>query len=154
MAETIESETVWRVINKVIADIIKRVKDVEEGVERDHGREEPFWDGYTTALYYIQDVIRTWGNDGEAVVTDALAEVDDGFKPDVEISRLQAIMRDLARLLVDNPTEYLLTTDVARGIKETRDLINALNNIGLDLQVKDNPAQNEDEGATDGNERD
>lgn len=154
MAETIESETAWRVINKVIADIIKRVKDVEEGVERDHDREEPFWNGYTTALYYIQDVIRTWGNDGEAVVTAALAEANDGFKPDVEISRVQDLMCGLARLLIDNPTEHLIATDVADGIKTARDLITVLGNIRIDLRTGDNQAQNEDEGATDGNERD
>ena len=154
MAETIESETVWRVVNKVIDDIIKRVKYVEKGVERDHGREEPFWNGYAAALYYIQDVIRAWGNDGEAVVNAALAEADGGFKPDVEIKRMQDLMCDLARLLIDNPTEHLIATDVADGIKTARDLITVLDNIRIDSRTGDNQAQNEDERTTDGNERD
>jgi hypothetical protein len=149
MEEMSEAENTQRIINKIFDDIAKCINEERERVERGYAHSSPFWNGYVTALDHFQDAVEFWKNEEEAALTDALTPADDGFKPDVEIKRVQDLMCDLARLLIDNPTEYLLTTDVARGIKETRDLINVLNNIGIDLQVKDNPAQNEDERTTD-----
>lgn len=153
MAEMSEAENTQRIIN-IFDDVAKRIREERERVERGYGGSSPFWHGYATALYHLQDAVNFWKNEEEAALTDALTPANDGFKPDVEIKRVQDLMCDLARLLIDNPTEYLLTTDVARGIKETRDLINVLNNIGIDLHVKDNPAQNKDEGDTDGDQCD
>lgn len=87
-------------------------------------------------------------------VTAALAETDDGFKPDVEIKRVRDLMCDLARLLLANPREDQLTADVSSGLHAASDLITALDGIDIDLFAMKNTARDEDESATDGNGRD
>lgn len=143
--------------NTVIDNIVKIVQYEEEYAERNSDMNEPYYMGYTDALVYIASVINSQKSEEKVMatnVTAALAETDDGFKPDVEIKRVRDLMCDLARLLLANPREDQLTADVSRGLHAASDLITALDGIDIDLFAMKNTARDEDESATDGNGRD
>ena len=67
------------------------------------------------------------------------------YKHDV-ISRLQDTRSDLVRLLVEHPDKDLLANDATRGIRAATDLISALQCVGLDLFVADNPVPSDGTG--------
>ena len=144
MVEISEAENTQRII-KIFDDISKRIREEREKVEHGYAHSSPFWNGYATALYNIQETVTFWKNEEEAALTDALTPADDSFNPDAEITRLRDLRCDLARLLIDNSTGHMLPVDIATGIEAANDLIGALEGISIGLMSKDQLTQNKSE---------
>lgn len=145
MAEISEAENTQRIIN-IFDDIAKRISEERERVERGYAHSSPFWNGYATALYHLQDAVGFWKNEEEAALTDTLTPAYDSFKPDAEITRLRDLRCDLARILIDNSTSHMIPVDAATGIDAVNDLISALEGISIGLMSKDQPTQNKNKG--------
>lgn len=79
MAEMSEAENTQRIIN-IFDDIAKRIREERERVERGYGGSSPFWHGYATALYHLQDAVNFWKNEEEAVMATNVTEKDKTLK--------------------------------------------------------------------------